>query len=137
MAYLHVYKNNPTAGGTDGTLVSEGDGSSPIIIGPLNAVNNEESAALKLAIRCESGYVTGATTSITPTGTTATKWALAPDNSGSAGTFGAYGAALTLASGITATNTIFWAKAKAVSTENPANDTTVDLVVTCATIGPA
>ena len=53
MAYIHVYKNNPTATGTDGTQVSEGDGTQAISI-TLNATNNEESAPIKLALRCDT-----------------------------------------------------------------------------------
>ena len=136
MAYLHIYKDSPTSGGTDGTLVSEGDGSSPITIGPLNATSNEESAAVKLALRCDAGYNTGADVVITPSGTTAAKWNLAPDNAGAPGTYVGYGAALTVTSVIGVVNTLFWIKGKAVSGENPANDTSVDLAVTCTTINP-
>ena len=125
MANFHIYKNNPTAGGTNGTLVSEGTGSSPITVGPLNATNNEESAAITLAIRCESGYATTGNTVITPVGTTAAKWALSANGSA----WGEYGAALTISSAIGATNTLFYAKAKATSDESPANDTSVDLQV--------
>ena len=133
--YMHIYCNNPTEGGTDGTQISEGTGLlSPLTIGPLNATENEESAAIKLAVRCETGYQTGAETIVTPTGATKIMWALALDNGGVPGTFGAYGAALTLPSGITATNTLFWVKAKSVNTESPANDTTVSLYTTCAAI---
>jgi len=131
LANIHVYKGTVTTGGTNGTLVSEaGAQTSPIIIGPLNATNNEVSTDQKLAIRCDTGYVTTGDTVITPTGTTSAKWALAPDNAGSAGTYGAYGAALTLSSAIDATNTIFWAKAKATSDESPVNDTAVALQTT-------
>lgn len=136
MAYIHIYKNNPTAGGTDGQLVSEGDGSNPITVGPLNATNNEESAPVKLAVRCDSGYQTSGNTTIQPVGTTAAKWALAPDNGGSPGTWTSWGGTLTISSTIGATNTIFWLKAKATSDEVPANDTSVDLQVT-ATIATA
>lgn len=129
MAYIHVYKNNPTAGGTDGQQVSEGDGSNPVIVGPLNATNNEESAPIKLAVRCEAGYTTSGDTTITPTGTTAAKWALAPDNGDAPGAWGAYGAALTISTAIVATNTLFWAKAKATSDETPTNDASVKLQV--------
>ena len=143
MAYLHLYSGTPTAGGTDGQLLSEGDHSAPVTIGPLNASTNQVSSPVKMAIRSDvdsvSGhaYVTGDTTTITPTGTTAADWALAPDSSGSAGTFGSYGAALTLSSGITNTNTIFWAKAKAASGETPASDISVGLHVVCGTINLA
>lgn len=132
MAYLHIYKNSPTAGATDGTQVSEGDGTTPISV-TLDTATNEVSAAITLAIRCETGYVTNASTTITPSGTSAASWALSADNV----TWGAYGAALTLASGLTAVNTLFYAKAKAVSSETPQTDETVDLTVACATIDAA
>lgn len=130
MANIHVYQGTVTAGGTNGTQVSEGTGSAPIVVGPLKASINEESSAIKLAIRCDTDYETVGNTTITPTGTSSAKWALAPDNSGSAGVFGSYGAALTISSVIDDTNTLFWAKAKATNDETtPVNDTTVDLRV--------
>jgi len=130
MAYIHVYQGaSITSGGTEGTLVSEGTGLSPISV-TLNATNNEVSSPIKLALRCETGYQTVGNTVITPTGTTASKWQLAPDNAGSAGTFGAYGDPLTISSVIGATNTLFWAKAKSTSDETPINDSSVDLEVT-------
>ena len=132
-ALIGIYFGTVTAGGTDGTRASEGTGATPITIGPLDTATNEESSAVKLAIRCDSGYAaTGAT--ITPTGTTATKWALAPDDAGSAGTFGAYGAALSVGA-VSDANTLVWAKTKAASAETPTNDTSVDLVI-AATISP-
>jgi len=130
MANIHVYKGTVTAGSTNGTQVSEGTGAEPISIGPLKASLNEESDPVKLAIRCEADYETIGNTTITPTGTSSAKWALAPDNAGSAGAFGSYGAALTISSTIDDTNTLFWAKAKATNDEaNPVSDTSVDLVV--------
>lgn len=123
--YAHVYKNNPTAGAADGSLVSEGDNSNPVMAGPLDASKNEESTVIKLAIRCEAGYNTSGNTVITPTGTSADKWALSLDGV----TWGAYGAALTITTAITTVNTVFYAKAKAVSTENPVNDTAVKIQV--------
>lgn len=129
MAYIHVYQGAVTSGGTNGTQVSEGTGSAPIVVGPLKASLNEESDPVKLAIRCEANYETSGNTTITPTGTSAAKWALAPDDEGSPGAFGAYGAVLTISSVIDDTNTLFWVKAKATSGEIPTNDTTVDLVV--------
>lgn len=44
---IHIYKNNPTAGGKDGSMVSEGTNGNPITIGPLDASKNEESAPNK------------------------------------------------------------------------------------------
>ena len=126
MAYIHVYQGATiTSGGTEGTLVSEGTGLSPISI-TLNATNNQISDPIKLALRCETGYQTTGNCVITPTGTTATKWALSLDGV----TFGAYGDPLTITSVIGATNTIFYSKAKSTSDETPINDTSVDLEVT-------
>lgn len=126
---IHMYKGSVTSGSTDGTQISEGDESNPLTIGPLNATNNEESSPVKVALRCDSGYATSGNTVITPQGTTATKWALAPDNAGAAGTFGAYGAALTISDVINSTNKIFWVKAKSTNDETPVNDVSVDLNV--------
>lgn len=129
MAYIHLYKDNPTAGGTNGTLVSEGDGSSPVTV-TLNATNNEESSAITLALRCESGYQTVGNTTITPTGTTASKWALSSNGI----SWSDYGSALIISTTIGATNTLIYTKAKASSDETPMNDTSVDFQIQ-ATIG--
>lgn len=126
---IHIYKGTPTAGNADGTEVSEETGLAPISIGPLDCTSEEVSDPVKLGIRCEAGYQTTGDVTITPAGTTANMWALAPDNAGSAGVFGAYGAALTISSVIGATNTIFWAKAKTEDETLPVNDATVDLQV--------
>lgn len=123
--YLHLYKGTPTVGLTDGTQVSEGTELSPITTPPLNATLNEESTAIKLALRCDAGYNTSGNTTVTPTGTTATKWALSPDGTA----WGAYGAVLTITAVIGIVNTILYCKAKAVNGESPANDVTVDLQI--------
>ena len=141
MSYIHIYQGSVVAGNTSGTQVSEGDSISPITC-TLNATNNQVSDPIKLAIRCDganppdapNGYTTTTNTIITPTGTTYDKWALALDNSGSAGTFEAYGDPLTITDIIGTTNTIFWVKAKSISSETPINDVSTDLVVT-TTIG--
>jgi len=201
MAYIHTYLNG-SSGGTDGTLVSEGTGLSPITC-TLNSTNNEVSSPIKLAIRCDSGYQSTSDIVIIPIGLSTTvsgtnnsgqavlnvtsatgyskgetivigtggtvetkvissisvnaitlttnlvnthsngetivsqsylKWALAPDNSGSAGTFGDYGTGLTISSVVGATNTIFWIMAKSTSDEIPMNDISCSLQVT-TTIG--
>ena len=102
MAYIHVY-TTPTAGGTDGTQVSEGTGLQPITV-TLNATNNEESTPIKLALRCDAGYQTNGNITLSLLGTTNAKWALAPDSAGPAGTFGAYGANLVIATVVGVTN---------------------------------
>ena len=129
MAYIHLYKDNPTSGGTDGTLVSEGDESSPVTVTLTVEDVDVESGAIKLALRCESGYQTSGDTTITPTGDNSDKWALAPDNGGSPGTFGSYGDPLTISDVVGDTNYIFWVKAKALASEDPQNDASVDLKI--------
>lgn len=54
-AYHHIYMNNPTAGDTDGTMVSEGHVLTAPVSATLNAANNEEKI-IKLAIRCDAGF---------------------------------------------------------------------------------
>lgn len=195
MAYLNLYKNSPTAGGTDGSKVVAGN---PVITPYLDLTSNE-TANIKLALRCDSGYASLQPTVITPTapattlaagaavaatsitvtsaagmqvgnrieigtgGTLETKRitaitgavltidsalanlqasgnavvcrskyqiALAPDNAGVAGTFGDWGAALTISDTIADVNTIFWAQARAVAAEVvPYNDIAAYLVI--------
>jgi hypothetical protein len=97
-------------------------GSAPITTSA-SVATGSESSAIHLAIRCESGYATQGSTTITPTGTTADDWALSADGS----TWGTYGLALTITSTIGSTNTLFYAKYKAVAGESPSNDTSVAL----------
>lgn len=123
---IHIFYGDVTAGGTDGTMASEGTETSPIVIGPLIVASNAESSAAKLAIRCDDGYQAASGATVTPSGDNAAKWAFAPDSSGSPGTFGAYGAAITFSTIIAATNIIFWVKAKVASTETVVSDIGVD-----------
>lgn len=129
--YIHVYMNNPTKGGTDGTQISEGDGLNPLTVGPLLATNNQESDPIKIALRCEPGYVTTGPVTVKTVGPTAAKWAFALDsgNGTTPGTFGAYGDPLTINDPIGATNYVIWVKAKATSDEGPVNDVSVDIQV--------
>ncbi len=95
----------------------------------LRADQNEVGTPVELYALADDGYIVDGVT-ITPTGTTATKWDLAPDSGGSPGAFGAYGDALSLGDGIGDTTHVpFWIKAKAVDTETPTNDVSVTLVV--------
>ena len=63
MSYLNLYKNNPTAGGTDGSKVVAGN---PVITPYLDLAANE-TADIKLALRADAGYATLQPTIITPT----------------------------------------------------------------------
>lgn len=136
-AYINLYTNNPTAGGTDGTLVStDNTETSPISVN-LDASQNE-SKIVKCAIRCESGYEAQAGTVISATGTTAGKWTFALDNDyadADAAASAVYASQITINEVIGTTNKIFWAKASSSSDENPGNDITVNIYCK-ATIAP-
>jgi hypothetical protein len=140
---IKIYKGTVTAGQTDGTLVSSGTGLNPIESGAIKVPESDyqEGIWIKLAVRCDTGYETvedssrHARISIEDS-THITKWQLAPDNSGEAGTPQDWGDPLDFLTKIGATNTIFWARARVASTEEPANDASVDFKVT-ATIGAA
>ena len=133
--YIHIYKDNPTSGGTDGTLVSEGTEGSPISAGPINPYDSEVSSPIKLALRCQSMCRTSGNTVLTPVGDTAGMWALAPDNAGSPGAWQEYGASLTISSVINDTNYIFWVKARSQYGENTHMDISVNIRVQ-ATVVP-
>ena len=133
MAYINLYTNNPTAGGTDGTVVSlDGAQTSPISV-TLDKTK-AESKAIKCAIRCDSGYKVSGDVTVSISGTTAAKWKLAVDNS-----YADAAAALTSAawadsiavSGVGTTNIVFWAKASASTDENPSKDTSVSIKASC------
>ena len=138
---IKIYKNNPTAGGTNGTLVSSGTGLDPIESGAIKvpAAGYQEGSWIKLAVRCDAGYETvedssrHARISIVDSAKV-TMWQLAPDDNGQPGTAEDWGGPLDFLTKIGATNTIFWARARVASTEEPANDTSVDIQV-AATIG--
>lgn len=121
-AYINVYKNNPTEGGTDGTAVSIGGTYTDPITVSLNATNNE-SKKIKLAIRCESGYVTTGNTVISDSGDTNDRWKLCLTENGT------YANSITISSAIDTTNTIFWAQASSASSESPTTDRSVSLQV--------
>ena len=123
MAYIKIYK------ASDDSEVSSAPTTTNAVTFTLRADQNEEGTAQELYVKADNGYVVDDVT-VTPTGTKAAKWALAPDSGGSPGTYGAYGAALDLGDGIDdTTGKTFWAKAKATSDETPINDVSVTLVV--------
>lgn len=136
MSRIKIYTGSPTAGGTNGTLVSSGTGATPIESGSIlvPAADYTEGSWVKCALRCDSGYVTEeassrhARVSIVDSGGV-DKWQLAPDNAGTPGTPSSWGAYLDFASSINATNTIFWVRGRAQAGEDPVNDTTVDIQV--------
>jgi len=89
----------------------------------------EESDSVRLYALADTGYEV-TTTEVIPVGTSAAKWALAPDTDGSEGTYGADGAKIELGTVGDTEKVYFWAKAKATSDEDPVNDTSVTLEAT-------
>lgn len=92
--YHHLYMASPTAGETDGTQISENRAFTAPLSVVLDATANE-SKAVKLAVRCLTGYETVGSTTIAPyyyngtdyvaSGGNISKWKLAPDLSTAGG----------------------------------------------------
>ena len=124
---LHIYTNNPTEGGKDGTEVSSGTELAPISV--LLDAGKGEQKAVKCAVRCESGFHIDGELTIKFVGDHADKWKVAMDHNYTTDTV------LTAAdwkdeialSGVGTVNVIFWVKATSSSDEQPQSDVSVDL----------
>ena len=124
---LHIYMNNPTEGGKDGTEVSSGTELAPISV--LIDAGKGEQKAVKCAVRCESGFHIDGDLTIKFVGDHADKWKVAMDHNYTTDTV------LTVAdwkdeialSGVGTVNVIFWVKAMSSSDEQPQSDVSVDL----------
>ena len=124
---LHIYTNNPTEGGKDGTEVSSGTELAPISV--LLDAGKGEQKAVKCAVRCESGFHIDGELTIKFVGDHADKWKVAMDHNYTTDTV------LTAAdwkdeialSGVSTVNVIFWVKAMSSSDEQPQSDVSVDL----------
>lgn len=127
--HLHLYMNNPTAGGVDGTEISSDSETLPLSV-TLDA-SKGEAKAVKCAVRCDTGYQIEGDTEIYFEGTNAAKWQVAPDNSytdaDTALNMATWANTLILAT-VAATNVVFWVKASSTTDEDPQNDRTVDLI---------
>jgi hypothetical protein len=122
MPYIKLFK------ATDDSEISVSPTTTNAVSFTLRPDTNEVGAYQKLYALADNGYVC-TTVVITPTGTTATKWQLDSDVAGSpSGSPEAYGAALALGTVGDTTKVYFWARAKALDTETPANDVSVTLV---------
>ncbi len=88
----------------------------------------DEEKEVRLYAMADDGYEVD-DVEVQPVGDTADKWALAPDAAGpAAGSYGDWGAKIELGTvGYDAGKIYFWAKAKAISSEIPVNDTEVVL----------
>ena len=124
---LHIYMNNPTEGGKDGTEVSSGTELAPISV--LLDAGKGEQKAVKCAVRCENGFHIDGTLTVKFVGDHADKWKVAMDHNYTTDTV------LTVAdwkdeialSGVGTVNVIFWVKAMSSSDEQPQSDVSVDL----------
>ena len=124
---LHIYMNNPTEGGKDGTAVSSGTELAPISV--LLDAGKGEQKAVKCAVRCENGFHIDGTLTVKFVGDHADKWKVAMDHNYTTDTV------LTAAdwkdeialSGVGTVNVIFWVKATSSSDEQPQSDVSVDL----------
>ena len=135
-AYINLYTGTVTAGGTDGTAVSTGDTETSPVSVTLNATK-AETAIVKCALRCETGYKTSGDTKTTFTGTSTAKWQVAADNNYADATAAAaatFATSLTISTAIDATNKVVWLKALSSADESPANDTGTDLQVACTVV---
>ena len=128
MAKMHFYMNNPTAGTTDGTEISNNTNVLPLTL-TLDA-SQEQTGVAKCAIRCDSGYSISGGASIYGSGDNSAKWQFALDNdyadSDTALTFATWADSI-VADGVSSVNSIFWAKATSSSLESPQNDRTVKI----------
>ena len=124
---LHIYTNNPTEGGKDGTEVSSGTELSPISV--LLDAGKAEEKAVKCAVRCESGFHIDGALTIKFVGDHADKWKAAINNGYTAETVlesAEWKDSISL-SNVADKNTIFWVKALSTADEAPQQDTSVDI----------
>lgn len=124
--YCNVYKDNPTPGGTDGTLITA---TNPLSF-TLDARINEVSAPTLLAIRCDPGH---SATLVelhlqSGTGSNPNRWYIAADQSGTPGVWvqGSQTSKLTIGT-VGTTNIPFWIKAEARNVDPAGFDRTVNL----------
>ena len=124
---LHIYMNNPTEGGKDGTEVSSGTELSPISV--LLDAGKGEQKAVKCAVRCESGFHIDGEVTIKFVGDHADKWKVALHNGYTVNTAlesADWKDSIALSS-VGDTNVIFWVKARSSADELPQQDTSVDI----------
>ena len=124
---LHIYMNNPTEGGKDGTEVSSGTELSPISV--LLDAGKGEQKAVKCAVRCESGFHIDGTLTVKFVGDHADKWKVASNNGYTAETAleSAEWKDVISLQNVRDTNTVFWVKALSTADEPPQQDTSVDI----------
>lgn len=121
-AYINIYKGNPTAGATDGDIVSTGGANTSPIEFTLDASQNQSKKA-KLAIRAESGY-SASDVIIQDNNDTNDRLKLCLTENGT------YADSISVGD-VSTVNTIFYAQASSSSLEAPQTDTSANFMVSC------
>lgn len=124
---IELLIDNPTAGGTDGTPVSQSTQSYPVNV----IINAAESnyAIIKAALRCTSGFKSSGDVQISFSGGTTRFWGVAADDSyvdAEAAAYATYSSTLTLQD-IGDTNHVIWFKVSTDGTESSVVDTSVKI----------
>lgn len=125
--HIHLFMNNPTAGEIDGTEISSGDESLPLAV-DLNAAQSD-SQILKCAVRCDSGFSLQGGATVYFEGSSASLWKAAADDSFDSDTVSVLADwhDSILLDNVSDVNRIFWVKAGSSGTEEPQNDSSVDI----------
>lgn len=128
MGHLRLITNNPTQGGKDGTVTQI-----PTTTIPINAIVNTGTAnhsLVKVALRCDEGYMTTGDWEVSFVGTTANRWAIADGAlypTEELAETATYADSLTLSDVIRNTNRVLWLKASTDGVEGNVVDTSVSL----------
>ena len=130
MGYIRLVINNPTQGGKDGTVTPI-----PTTTIPINAIVNTGTAnhsLVKIALRCDDGYMTAGAWEVSFVGTTAARWSVADGAlypTEELAETATYTPSLTLSNVIGNTNRELWLKASTDGAEGSVVDTSVSLRV--------
>lgn len=117
-----------------GTQISEdGSGSTPVTVGPVDAATSIPCSAEALTIYCDPGYKAQAGAVLSFIGANKDRWQLSADGTTWPST---WGGDLTITQVIPEAGIQVFTRAKALSTETPSVDTSVDMKIV-ATILPA
>lgn len=116
------------------TQISEdGSGSTPVTVGPVDAATSIPCSAETLTIYCDAGYKAQSGAVLSFVGANKDRWQLSADGTTWPTT---WGGDLTINKVIPNTGVQVYVRAKALSTEAPSVDTSVDMKIV-ATILPA
>lgn len=114
-------------------ISEDGSGSTPVSIGPVDAATGTPSSAEALLIYTDTGYKAAANAVLSFVGANKDRWQLSANGTTWPTT---WGDSLTITSQITSTGVTVYCRAKALTTETPSVDTSVDMKIV-ATILPA